>query len=646
MSEGKQQRFGKPHRWLIRLIGVIVPRRLRVDWRQEWEAELRYRERMLAEWDRLDWRNKLELLRRSKSAFWDALWLQPQRWEDEMMQDIRFGVRMLLKSKAFTAVAVLMLVLGIGANTAVFSIVDAVLLQALPYAEPERLVVLGGLNRQRGNGTFTFSHQQWQVLQEQHQSFAEMAGYAGESFTLTGVEAPERLQATRVSTSFFQVFGLQPALGRAFLPGEDQPGGNHVVVVSYSLWQRRFGANPQLIGKTLTLNGRYYTVIGIMPPSFQFPSNRVEVWVPGVFEVNIFTPEQIRNGASYLLAVARLKSGATLEQAQAELLLQRDQQQNPTQSKANPKVEIQAKLLQDSLVENVRTHLLVLWGVVGLVLLLVCMNTANLLLARAATRQKELAIRAALGASRLRIVRQLFTESILLAMLSSVLGLLLAVWGVKLLLAASPDFIPRAREISVDGRLLGFSLALSLLTGLLSGLAPALKLSKSDLLTTLKGGGHSTLSNISGNRTHSLLVVAEIASSFVLLVGAGLLVRSYWRLGQVPLGINPQYVLTLGISLPQAKYPEPHQKVTFYDEVLHRISALPGVQSAALTLGLPLSVSLMTQVVREGQPAAPEGERIGAVWTPVSPGYFQTMEIPLLKGRVFTERDQASAPTV
>ena len=563
-----------------------------------------------------------------------------------MMQDIRFGVRMLLKSKVFTAVAVLMLALGIGANTAVFSIVDAVLLQALPYAEPERLVVLGGLNRQRGNGTFTFSHQQWQVLQEQHQAFAEMAGYAGESFTLTGVEEPERLQATRVSASFFQVFGLQPALGRAFLPGEDQPGGNQVVVVSYSLWQRRFGANPQLIGKTLTLNGRYYTVIGIMPPSFQFPSNRVEVWAPGVFEVNIFTPEQVRNGASYLLAVARLKSGATLEQAQAELLLQRDQQQNPAQSKANPKVEIQAKLLQDSLVENVRTHLLVLWGVVSLVLLLVCVNTANLLLARAATRQKELAIRAALGAGRLRIVRQLFTESILLALPSSVLGLLLAVWGVKLLLAAGPDFIPLAREVGVDGRLLGYLLALSLLTGVLSGLAPALRLSKSDLHAPLKDEVASVSESLSGNRLRSLLVVAEVALSFVLLAGAGLLVRSYWRLEQVPLGVNPQGVLTMGISLPPAKYPEPHQKTAFYDEVLQRVDALPGVQSAAITLGLPLSISLVTQVLKEGRPEGTDGERLAAVWTPISPGYFRTMGIPLLKGRVFNERDQANAPNV
>jgi len=403
-----------------------------------------------------------------------------------------------------------------------------------------------------------------------------------------------------------------------------------------------------LVGKTLTLSGKNYTVIGIMPSSFQFPTNRVELWAPGVSEVSIFTPEQVRNGAGYLLAVARLKPGVGLKQAQAELQIasRRDQQQDPTKGNARPEVEIQAKLLGDSLAEDMRARLLVLWGIVSFALLIVCANTANLLLARATKRQKELAIRAALGASRLRVIRQLFTESILLALLGGVFGLLLAVWGVKLLLAAGPDFIPLASEVGVDGRLLGYLLALSLLTGVLSGLVPALRLSKSDLHAPLKDEGSSVSESLSGNRLRSLLVVAEVALSFVLLAGAGLLVRSYWRLEQVPLGVNPQGVLTMGISLPPAKYPDPHQKTAFYDEVLQRVNALPGVQSAAITLGLPLSISLVTQVLKEGRPEGTDGERLAAVWTPISPGYFRTMDIPLLKGRVFNERDQANAPNV
>src|SRR5215470_285719 len=406
--------------WLIALIGVIVPRRLRADWRQEWEAELRYRERLLAEWERLDWGAKLDLLRRSASAFWDALVLQPQRLEDEMFQDLRYGVRMLRTHPGFTAVAALTLALGIGANTAIYSVVNAVVLRPLPFNGTDRLVALWETNPQnKQNEVAAANFLDWR---EQQSVFEQLAALSYASLALTGGDEPERLQAAVVTPGFFSALGTPASLGRVFLPEEEKPGAARVVVLSDGLWRRRFAADPNLIGKTITLNGVNRTVAGVMPPDFrlQFPIQReIDLWLP-----RIFTTELSANRVAHFLYVfARLKPSVTTVQAQAEMeaVAQRLAQQYPN---TNTNVSVRLNPLQEQIVGAVRRPLLILLGAVAFVLLIACANIANLLLGRAAARASEMAIRSALGASRLRVVRQLLTESVMLAGLGGALELM------------------------------------------------------------------------------------------------------------------------------------------------------------------------------------------------------------------------------
>jgi putative ABC transport system permease protein len=550
--------------WLIRVIGLTVPRRLRADWRQEWEAELRYRERLLANWDRLDWRNKLELLRRSASSFWDALCLQPGRWEDEMIQDLRYSVRMLAKNRVFTFVAILTLAFGIGANTAIFSVVYAVLLSPLPYPQSERMVALGvrfaksGVERPLTGPEFVEIGKQNQLLD--HSSLFE-----AREFILTGRDAPEQLKGQLISPELLALFSVYPNPGRSFSSEEFQPGRDQVALISHRLWQNRWAADQNLTGQSVTLNQKSYTVVGIIPANFTFFPD-TDVFVPMALDA-----EQLSNPiANVFRPITRLNPGVTMERAQREL--------SAILSRFDKSLEIRIYPLHDLLVRDFRATLFVLWGMVGFVLLITCANFANLLLARGANRQKEIAIRMAVGARRGRVVRQLLIESSLLALSGGAVGLLFAHLGVDALLAAGPVNLPRPGpnaipsslpqfgKMGINGWVIAFTFGVSLLTGVIFGLAPALRLSKPDLNSFLKEGAAVSAAGFRLWRRHrlqSLLVVTEIALALALLIGAGLFVRSFLRLQQVRPGFQPEKLLTIQLQFPWYRFREHSQMVTF-----------------------------------------------------------------------------------
>jgi putative ABC transport system permease protein len=568
-----------------------------------------------------------------------------------LFQDLRYGVRMLLKSPAFTLVAVLALALGIGANTAIFSVVNAVLLRELPFAEPERLVRLWGTNTQqsvpRGEGEyydFNISPNDFADWRAQNRSFESVAAFSSYgSVTLTGRDEPLRLRCPTVSPEYFTVLGTQPALGRFFLPEEEQPGKHRVVVLSYGAWQQKFGADPSIIGQTITLNGSSYSVVGVAPKTFEqprpTPSAEPDMWRPLALEL-----EPGGRASHFLHAIARLRPGVTIEQAQAEMnsITTQLEQQYPD---SNTGRGVRLSTLHEAIVGNIRPALSVLLGAVGFVLLIACANVANLLLARSSARQREMAIRTALGASRFRIIRQLLTESILLSVLGGALGLLLALWATDLLTGLGGGDIPRLGAISVDARMLGFTAAVSLLTGIIFGLAPALDASKPDLNVSLKEGGRVAVGG--RQRFRQLLIVSEVALSLVLLIGAGLMMRSFWRLQHVQLGFETENLLTMDISLPRTRYAEADQAALFQQRLVERLSALPGVTSAASSTVLPLSGGNSCDgVTIEGRPLGNAGEAPCVEVRASSPGYLQTMGIPLVRGRQFTERDTKDAPFV
>jgi predicted permease len=634
--------------WLIRVIGVIVPRKLRADWRQEWEAELRYRETLLTQWDRLDRRAKLDLLWHSAGAFMDALWLQPKRLEDEMFQDLRYGMRMILSRPGFSAVVVLVLALGIGATSAIFSVVNAVLLRPLPYPEPDRLMMVFSTSERDGHSERDgpFTGHDYVELRNQCRSCAQMAAYSRtRPSNLTGGAEPDRARVAQVTGNLFATLGVQPILGRTFLPeeaggrsvGAGATSGPGAVILSYGLWQRRFGADPAVIGKTVKVEGDACPVVGVMPDGFKFP-DEAEAWTP-------VAVSPTRNNA-YLRVIARLQAGMTRAQAQAELttIARRLEQELPQTSRG---WGVNLVPLQEHVVGNVRSSLLIFIGAVGFVLLIACANVANLLLARAATRQKEMAVRAALGASRLRIIRQLLTESLLLALAGGGLGLLLAFGILKLLLAFAPQEIPRLNAISIDPWALGFTLLLSVLTGVIFGLAPALQASRPDLNVTLKDGGTRATGGASRNRLRRLLVVAEVSMALVLLIGAGLLLKSFTRLRETKLGFNPDHVLTASVTLPPADYPTAAQMKAYYQQALTRIAARPEAQAAGVVSWLPLGntgVDIRGDMRVEGESEFRPG--VTASKLAVSGGYFRALGVPLLKGRAFDERDAADSPGV
>ena len=623
----------KLHLWLIEFIGLIVPRRLRADWRQEWDAELRFGELLLADWDRLNWRAKGDLLRRSLGAFWDALLLQPQRLEDEMFQDLRYGMRMLMKNPGFTLIVVFTLALGIGANTAIFSIVNAVLLRPFPYEAPERLVIVQ--ERVSGGTGFSPSYPNFADWRTQNTTFDSIAAVrANESFNFTGAGDPERLQGRLVSAEFFSTLGINPQPGRDFLAEEDRPGATPAVILSYGFWQRRFGADQSIIGKELTLNNQSFTVVGITPATFQFGSE-ADVSVPIGLSAERFRARGSDPGTD---VVARLKPNLSQQQAETELNLiaARLEQHYPETNKGR---RVLLTPLHESFVGNVRQPLLILLGAVGLVLLIACANVANLLLVRSSTRQREMAVRVALGADRWRIIRQLLTESVLLAALGTALGILLAFWGTRFISSQLLDGIPRLQEAQVDAPVLVFTLVVSLLTGLLFGLAPALQASRPNLNEGLKEGDRASSGR--RQRLRSVLVVGEVALTLTLLVGAGLLLQSFRRVLQVDPGFKAQNLLTMQVSV---NNPDGQQVTNFFEQLQRNVRSLPGVKAVAVSNGLPFGMANFPTFIIEGRPET-ENKPSGIRYT-VSPDYFQTLGIELIKGRVFTAQDTPNTPTV
>ncbi|HET9533498.1 MAG TPA: ABC transporter permease [Blastocatellia bacterium] len=576
-----------------------------------------------------------------------------------LWQDLRYGGRMLLRDPGFTLIAVFTLALGIGANTAIFSVVYGLLVRPLPFHEPDRLVFLWQTSQRSSLPQLPFSFPNFTDVKEQSEVFEEVgawSAYNDTRFNLTGGADPEQVQAALVSANFFPILGVQPMLGRTLLPEEDKEGAERAVVISHGLWQRRFGADPDLPGKTLTLDANSYTVVGVMPPGFSFPKfpRAAEVWMALSRDPDPTLARKFARGANYLGVIARLKQGATLERGQAELdaIAGRLAEQYPH---FNTGMGLKAIPLRQQATGDLRRALLVLLGAIGFVLLIACANVANLLLARATARQKEIAVRSALGASRGRIVRQLLTESLLLSFMGGGLGLLLALWGVDLLAAVpynTPSYMAPYRvateQIGLNVEVLGFTFLLSLLTGLFFGLAPALGASKPDLNEALKENGASRVApGWLRNRLRGALVSAEIALSLVLLIAAGLMIKSFSRLMEVDPGFKPENVMTAEISLPRSNYVNDQQVAAFYQEVLERVRALPGVPAAGATSFLPLSgTNQGSDFFIEGQPPPPPDKKNQTYFRSISPDYFQVMSIEMIEGRAFTERDHKDGQRV
>jgi len=564
-----------------------------------------------------------------------------------LLQDIRFGLRMLLKSPSVSVVATIALALGIGANTAIFSVVNAVLLRPLPFPNPDALVVLFETDSARGQMSRSHSYPNFFDIRAQNTVFEKVACYHGSDAILTGHGEPARLQGTVVTADLFPLLGVAPMLGRTFLPDEDKPSETgRVVILSHGLFQRRFNGDPSILNQSITLDGVSYTVVGVMPRSFEFPiqNDPVDLWTTISGDASGEEPVTTQRGAHFLRVVGRLKQGVTQEQAQAELTTigARLEQQYPD---TNTHKSLRLDPALKALVGDVRPALLILLGAVACVLLIACANVANLLLARATSRHKEMAIRAALGASRTRVIRQLLTESVLLSLLGGAVGLLLAVWWSDLLVALGKEDIPRAADVGMDWRVLGFTLGVSLLTGLIFGLAPAFHSSKTELVETLKDGGRGTSEGARRSFVRNVLVVAELAIAVVLLVGAGLLIQSLWRLRNVNTGLQPDNVLTFNATVPEVKYNSDRQ-AQFFIDLKKNLETTPGVQSASSIFPLPLSGErFVISFEIEGRPMAPKDHPSAEFFT-TGVDYFKTMGIPITKGRDFNERDKHGSTPV
>ena len=560
---------------------------------------------------------------------------------NNLFQDLRYGFRLLSKNLGFTAVVVLTLALGIGANTAIFSVINAVLLQPLPFAEPDRLVTVWNVNTKTGGDGVQVSYPDFNDWRAQSQSFEKMAAFRGRDLTVTGMGEAFRLRGATTTSDLFPLLGVAPRLGRVFTPEEDR-AGNHSAILSDTLWRTRFKADPNAVGRTISINSQSYTIVGVMPPKFAFPisTDPVELWIGAAVDNEGAGALTNQRGNHAIEVIGRLKPGVSLAQAQSEVSRITDalQKQYPGE---NPDFGALVVPFFERVVGDVKLALMLLLGAVGCVLLIACGNIANLLLARAATQQKEVAVRAALGANRWRVIRQLLTESILLALLGGVAGLLLAWWGTDLLLKLVPGGLPRVTETALSARVLGFTLLISVLTGMLFGLVPALHSFRLDLVTTLKDAGRSSSDGGSGNRTRNALIVTQVAVAFVLLVCAGLLAGSFWRLQQVNPGFDPKNVLTFRVSLPTSKYERNEQIESFYQRLSERIAALPGVTSASAVSVLPLSgQNSAVGFSIEGIPTDPNNAFPHESYLRITrPEYFNTMGITLLQGRDFDARD-------
>ncbi len=566
---------------------------------------------------------------------------------DTLLQDIRYGIRMLLKSPSVSIIATIALALGIGANTAIFSVVNSVLLKPLPFPDSQELMAVFESDPQRGLMRGSYSYPNFFDFRDQNTVFEKIACYHQGDFIMTGVGDPAHLRGAVVTADLFNVLQIAPTIGRTFLPDEDKPGeSGRVVVLGQRLYQSRFNSNPNLIGQKITLDGTGYTVVGVMPAEFEFPiqNEPVQLWTTIAGDAAGKTPITAQRGAHFLRVIGRLKDGVSQEQAQAEAsaIASRLEQQYPD---TNTRRGIAVESSLNALIGDVRPTLLIMLGAVACVLLIACANVANLLLARAMTRNKEMAIRSALGAGRLRVIRQLLTESILLSFVGGAVGLLLAVWWSDLLVALGKNDIPRSMHVELDWRVLSFTFGVSIITGVIFGLFPAFHSSRTELTGTLKEGGRGSGEGARRNRVRGILVVSELAIAVVLLIGAGLLIKSLWLLQNVDPGLRPQNILTFDAVLPESRYPTEKQ-ARFFQDLNKRLAVLPGVQSVSSVYPLPLSgdrFSISFQI--EGRPVARKDEPSADLFVTDS-NYFNSMGIPIIKGRDFNDRDQHESPAV
>lgn len=666
-----------PYLWLIEVIGIIVPRRLRADWKQEWEAELVYREDLLAKWDRLDWRTKLDLLRRSMGGFWDALRLQPRRLEDEMLLDLRYGARMLLKNKMFTSVAVFSLALGIGANTALFSLVDAVLLKLLPVKAPEQLVLFrwvsgehmmmrsfsGSLDKDDATGlssSTSFSYPAFEQLREDNQMLSDVFAFAQLEQVNVNVDGNAEIAGGQLVTGgYFAGLGLPAMLGRALDDDDDRAGAAPAVMLSYNYWRRRFGANPEAVGKVVYLNGAPFTVAGVTPPEFYGTMDfgvAPDVLVPMAFQPQVLPTRGravLQDATNFWIHImGRLPTGTSREQALANLDLALQKHAVALQRDFQDKRDVPHLRLESGsqgLAEVQREQsgpLTVLMCAVGLVLMIACINVANLLLARAAARQKEIAVRLAVGASRLRLIRQLLTESLLLAALGGALGLLFAYWGkdaVQALMDSGRDTLTITPQL--DFRVLAFTAGLTTLTGILFGLAPALRATRFELTPMLKEGAGGSGIQVR-SRLSKTLIVIQVALSFLLLIGAGLFVRTLSNLTRVDVGFNRANLLIFRVQPRMSGY-EGERLRQVYQQMIERIEAVPGVRAATVSRHPLLSGSMASDSINVPGYTPQPGESSSVMLQQAGANFFATMELPLLIGRDFSTQDNAqSAPVV
>jgi putative ABC transport system permease protein len=563
-----------------------------------------------------------------------------------LLRDLRFAARMLARDPGFTTVAILTLALVIGTNTAMFSVTSALLLRPFPYRQPQQLV---SIDVKDDTTDYPVTLMRYELLRDRARSFEGVAAWTNDNFNLSGIGQPVQVPIARVSPNFFSLLGVRPALGRTFIDNEGRPEGQPVVILSNSIWRSHFNSNPGIVGQKIALDGNPYVVVGVLPAAAQFPFvGPADIWTPRYFELTLMPSQRLRTGVGYLSMIARLRSGTTLAQSDAELavLNQQYREENPATPDAGPSVRMTADPLRDLVVGDVRAKLWMLSGAVAVLLLIGCANVASLLLSRALVRRRELAVRAALGASRSAVVRQLLTESMLLAVAAGILGTVLG-WGADRALAVwGTGQIPQGMPVGIDVRVLLFIVAITVLTGAITGIFPAIQLARLDLNSTLRDEGRGVSGGRTRGRLKSLLVISQVALTLPLLVGAGLLVRSFDRLLHVDPGFEAHNVLTMEVSLPTAKYATPEQQIAFFNEALRRISALPGVRDAAVSAAVPLSWKRVSPVLPEGQPNVPLSQRPFVDIEAISPRWFQTMRVPLLSGRAFTDADDAHAPPV
>jgi putative ABC transport system permease protein len=556
--------------------------------------------------------------------------------------DFKYAVRVLLKSPGFAVVSIVVLALGIGANTAIFSVVNGVLLRPLPFEDPERVVQIWHVPPAKsfpGMTKFAVSAANYLDWRSQNHVFEQTAIYTGASYNLTGKGEPVSVPAATVEPSFFSVLGIRPIHGRSFVEAENQPGSGNVVILSHAFWQNHFGSDENIVGQKITLNSASYTVVGVMPSNFRSPS-WAQIWTPLAWT----DKDRAVRGEHHYLVLARLKAGVDLKQAQAEMntISRQLEQQYPEDDKGWGAVIVP---LREEMVGQVRPALWVLLGAVAFVLFIACANIANLVLARMLARRKEIAIRAALGANRAQLLYQLLTETTVLALAGGALGLIVAHYGVALIVRFLADKLPRSAEIRLDGWVLAFTFLISLLSGIVAGLVPALRLTKADLNEALKHGMGRTDADAGSKRTRDLLVISEVGLSLILLIGAGLMIRSLWMLRGIDPGINPHHLLTMTVAVSSTTYATPLEQSNFFDQVLERVRSLPGVASAGVIDDLPLSNSGSHQPIRiEGRPAVPMSEQPEVDVRMISTGYMSAMQVPVLRGRDFSDSDTADRP--